>query len=69
MPLTLASAGEIQKIKRVGGSGEIKKHLGALGFTEGEEISVISQNTGNVIVRIKDARVAISREMANKIMV
>lgn len=69
MPLTLANSGEIQKIKRIGGSNEIKKHLDALGFTVGEEISVISQNTGNVIVSVKDTRIAISKEMANRIMV
>lgn len=69
MPLTLANSGEIQIIKRIGGSNEIKKHLSALGFTVGEEISVISQNTGNVIVSVKDTRIAISKEMANRIMV
>lgn len=69
MPLTLANSGEIQRIKHIGGSNEIKKHLGALGFTVGEEISVISQNTGNVIVSVKDTRIAISKEMANRIMV
>lgn len=69
MPLTLANSGEIQRIKRIGGSNEIKKHLCALGFTVGEEISVISQNTGNIIVSVKDTRIAISKEMANRIMV
>lgn len=69
MPLTLTNSGEIQRIKRIGGSNEIKKHLGALGFTVGEEISIISQNTGNVIVSVKDTRIAISKEMANRIMV
>lgn len=69
MPLTLANSGEIQKIKRIGGNNEIKKHLGALGFTVGEEISIISQNTGNVIVSVKNTRIAISKEMANRIMV
>lgn len=69
MPLTLANSGEIQKIKRIGGNNEIKKHLSALGFTVGEEISVISQNTGNVIVSVKNTRIAISKEMANRIMV
>lgn len=69
MPLTLANSGEIQKIKRIGGNNEIKKHLGALGFTVGEEISIISQNTGNVIVSVKNTRIAISKEMANRIIV
>lgn len=69
MPLTMVNAGEMQKIKRIGGNNQIKKHLGSLGFTVGEEISVISQNTGNVIVSVKDTRIAISKEMANKIMV
>lgn len=69
MPLTFANSGETQKIKRIGGSNEIKKHLGALGFMVGENISVISQNAGNVIVSVKDTRIAISKEMANRIMV
>ncbi len=69
MPLTMVNAGEMQKIKRIGGNSEIKKHLGSLGFTVGEQISVISKNTGNVIVSVKDTRIAISKEMANKIMV
>lgn len=69
MPLTMADTGQVQKIKRIGGSCEMKKHLGSLGFTVGEQISVISENMGNVIVSVKDSRIAISREMANKIMV
>ena len=68
MPLTLAGTGVALEIKRIGGSAEMK-HLSDLGFVVGGEVTVISASLGNVIVKIKDARVAISEEMANKIMV
>ena len=66
MPLTMAAANEINYIKKVGGNSEVKRHLETLGFVE---VRVISQLNGNLIVSIKDSRVAISKEMANKIMV
>lgn len=69
MPLALAAVGEENTVKRVGGSPEVKKHLENLGFVAGSEITVINEIAGNIIVRVKDARVAISREMAQKIMV
>jgi hypothetical protein len=69
MPLTLAGTGVALEIKRIGGSAEMKQHLSDLGFVVGGEVTVISASLGNVIVKIKDARVAISEEMANKIMV
>ena len=67
MPLTLANVGEENIIKKIGGKPEVKKHLENLGFVAGGNITVISGLGGNVIV--KEARVAISREMAQKIMV
>ncbi len=69
MPLTLASIGEDNIIKRIGGKPEVKKHLENLGFVVGGNVKVISQLGGNVIVNVKEARVAISQEMAQKIMI
>ena len=69
MPLTLANAGEENTILRVGGSAEVKKHLADLGFVAGAAVNVVSSLGGNVIVKVKEARVAISEEMARKIMV
>ena len=69
MPLTLANVGEDNIIKKVGGRPEVKKHLENLGFVVGGTVTVINALGGNVIVNIKEARVAISREMAQKIMV
>ncbi|MDR3303945.1 MAG: ferrous iron transport protein A [Treponema sp.] len=69
MPLSLARAGEVNSIKKVGGKDELKKHLQTLGFVEGGTVSVVSAMGGSVIVNVKDARVAISKEMANKIIV
>ena len=69
MPLTFADDGEEAIIKKIGGKPEVKKHLENLGFVVGGDITVITQNDGNVIVKVKEARVAVSREMANKIFV
>lgn len=69
MPLTLAAVGEENVIRKVGGSPEIKKHLEDLGFVAGGLITIVSTTGGNLIVNVKESRVAISREMANKIMV
>lgn len=69
MPLTFAKAGEINSIKRIGGKDETKRFLNSLGFVEGSEITIVSENAGNLIVNVKDTRIAISREMANRIVV
>ena len=69
MPLMLATVGEEQIIKRVGGSPEVKKHLENLGFVAGGSVRIVSRLGGNVIVNVKESRVAISEEMARKIMV
>ena len=69
MPLPFAGTGVPQEINRIGGAGEMKQHLSDLGFVVGGQVTVISASLGNVIVKIKDARVAISEEMANKIIV
>lgn len=69
MPLTMAAAGEINSIKRVGGKADARRFLESLGFVPGGQVTVVSENNGNVIVNVKESRIAISREMANKIMV
>ena len=69
LPLTLANIGEEQMIHKVGGSPEVKKHLEDLGFVAGGTVTVVSSLNGNVIVKVKEARVAISEEMARRIMV
>lgn len=69
MPLALADVGEENTIKKIGGSPEVKKHLENLGFVVGGSVTIITALNGNVIVNVKDARVAISEEMARRIMV
>ena len=69
MPLTMAREGEVTSIKRVGGKEEVRRHLENMGFVPGTDVTVVTVNNGNVIVNVKEARVAISREMAQKIMI
>lgn len=69
MPLTLAVAGEENTVKRIGGNPQVKKHLENLGFVPGSTVSVITAINGNIIVQVKEARIAISKEMAQKIMI
>ena len=69
MPLLLAGVGEDNIIRKVGGNQETKKHLENLGFVVGGMVTVVSEINGNLIVKVKDSRVAISREMAGKIMI
>ena len=69
LPLTMASQGEMVTIKKIGGKQETKKFLETLGFVVGGTITVVSEINGNMIVNVKDSRVAIGKDMANKIMV
>ena len=69
MPLTLANTGEENIIKKVGGNPDTRKFLENLGFVVGSAVTVVSEIGGNVIVNVKDSRVAVSEEMARKIMV
>ena len=69
MPLTMANAGEENIIKKVGGKEDTRRFLENLGFVVGAAVTVISQVEGNIIVNIKDSRVAIGKDMANKILV
>lgn len=69
MPLTMAETGVENQIKKIGGKSDVRLFLEKLGFVVGSMVTVISQNNGNLIVNIKDTRVAISKEMACKIMI
>ena len=69
MPLTLAETGEENIIKKIGGKQEIKVHLENLGFVVGGAVTVINTIGGNVIVNVKESRIAVSKEMAQKIMI
>ena len=69
MPLTMADPGVDQLIKKVGGREDTRKFLENLGFVAGAHVSVVSDINGNLILNIKDSRVALSREMAAKIMI
>ena len=69
MPLILADSGSENVVRKVGGTAEVKQHLADLGFNVGTPVTVVSEIGGNVIVKVKESRVAISKEMAQKIMV
>lgn len=69
MPLTLADTGEERMIKKIGGNPETKKFLEGLGFVVGGSVKIVNELGGNVIVNVKESRVAVSKEMAQRIMV
>ncbi|MBQ8118533.1 MAG: ferrous iron transport protein A [Lachnospiraceae bacterium] len=69
MPLSLATIGEENIIKKIGGSPEVRKHLADLGFVVGGSATVVSSLGGNVIVRVKESRVAINDDLARRIMI
>lgn len=69
MPLTMAKAGESNLIKKVTGKDEVRRFLASLGFVEGESVTVVSEIAGNMILNIKDTRVALDKTMANRIMI
>jgi ferrous iron transport protein A len=69
MPLALADMGSENIIRRIGGSPEVRKHLEDLGFAAGGSATVVAAMNGNLIVKVKETRVAISEEMARKIMI
>ena len=69
LPLTMASQGEPMTIKKIGGKQVTNKFLETLGFVVGGTVTVVSEINGNMIVNVKDSRVAIGKDMANKIMV
>ena len=69
MPLTLAALGQDYIIKRIGGNPDVRAHLQNLGFVSGATVTIVSSMGGNLIVNIKNTRIAISKEMAGKIMI
>ncbi|MBQ9828637.1 MAG: ferrous iron transport protein A [Lachnospiraceae bacterium] len=69
LPLIFADEGEENIIARIGGSPETRQHLADMGFVPGSSATVVSSNGGNLIVKVKDSRIAISKEMASKIMI
>lgn len=69
MPLTMANTGEANTIKKIGGKEETRRFLENLGFVTGGVVTVVSEIGGNMIVNVKDSRVAIGKDMANKIMI
>ncbi len=69
MPLSMVREGEQNIIKKVGGKEETRRFLETLGFVSGGSVTVVSGNAGNIIVNIRDSRIAIGRDMANKILV
>ena len=69
MPLSLATIGTQNLIKKVGGKPDVRKHLEDLGFIAGGSVTIVSRLGGNVIVNVRDSRIAISQEMARKIMI
>ena len=69
IPLNVAAVGEPQIIRKIGGSPEIKKHLEDLGFNIGSEVLVVSTLAGNLIVKVRESRIAVSNKLARRIMV
>ena len=69
MPLAMAEAGKVYVIKKIGGTPDTRKFLESLGFVNGTFVSVISFNNGNLIVNVKDSRIAVDKSMAMKIIV
>ena len=68
MPVTMAEAGKTVIINRITGTDEVRQHLAELGFVMGERITVVSNNGGNVILQVKDARIALDARMANRVI-
>ena len=69
MPLSMAVIGEKKRVIKVGGKDEVRRFLQNLGFVEGAEITVVSELSGNMIINVKDTRIAVDKSMANRIMV
>ena len=69
MPLTIAKTGEVNYIKKITGKDDVRQHLAELGFVVGEAVTVVSEIGGNMILNVKDTRVALDRSMTNRIMI
>lgn len=69
MPLTFAKVGETSRIVKITGKDEVRQHLANLGFVSGEQVTVVSEMAGNLILKIKDSRIALDKGMASRIMI
>lgn len=69
MPLTMARTGETVTIRKITGKDDVRQHLAELGFVVDSDVTVISEITGNIIVQVKDSRIALDKTMANRIMI
>lgn len=69
MPLTMASLGETYSIQKITGQDEVRQHLAELGFVVGVQVAIISEIAGNMILSVKDTRIALDKTMANRIMI
>ena len=69
MPLTMASPGETVTIRKITGKDEVRQHLAELGFVVDSDVTVVSEIGGNLILQVKDSRVALDKTMANRIMI
>lgn len=69
MPLSFAKVGESNIIKKINGNDEVRRHLENLGFVVGSDVSIVNSLAGNVIVKVKDSRIAINEDMARRIMI
>lgn len=69
MPLTMADNGKLVKIQKITGTDEIRQHMATLGFVVGEEVAIVNKNGGNLIVNVKDSRIALDKSLANRILI
>ncbi len=69
MPLTMAKSGETVTIRKISGKDEVRQHLAELGFVVDSDVTVVSEIAGNLIVQVRDSRIALDKTMANRIMV
>lgn len=69
MPLTMAKAGQTSTIRKITGKDEVRQHLAELGFVVDSDVTVVSEIVGNLIVQVKDSRIALDKTMANRIMI
>ena len=69
MPLTMAKVGETITIRKISGRDEVRQHLAELGFVVDSDVTVVSEMGGNIIVQVKDSRIALDKTMANRIMI
>ena len=69
MPLTMAKRGETVTIRKITGRDEVRQHLAELGFVVDSDVTVVSEIAGNLILQVKDSRIALDRSMANRIMI